>query len=179
MDADTQIDLAKEEVPAEQVWDSPLQHTATHLFLPNSQTTDSRRSSLRSTRGSHLATYQLPRSRSPSGRLGHQSGQPAKRDHDLDEKDIGQGQHIVQLPPVDGGFGAWSYVYATFSMYIVVWGSLTASISSILSLTDVNYRLIADAHGDDQDFHMHSRSSRHTYSTRPAANLRTQSPFGF
>jgi hypothetical protein len=30
--------------------------------------------------------------------------------------------YIVELPPVDKGFGAWSYVVSAFAMFIVVWG---------------------------------------------------------
>jgi hypothetical protein len=30
--------------------------------------------------------------------------------------------NIVELPPVDKGFGAWSYVVSAFAMFIVVWG---------------------------------------------------------
>lgn len=132
MDADTQIDLAKEEVPAEQAWDSPLQHTTTHLSVPRSLDADPRPPSSRSSRGAHASTYQVrlkPRSKSPAEQLSHhQSRRTGQADFDsFDEKDIGQGQHVVQLPPVDGGFGAWSYVYAAFSMYIVVWGASNLS----------------------------------------------------
>lgn len=41
--------------------------------------------------------------------------------------------NIVNLPPVDKGFGAWSYVVSAFAMFIVVWGMY---ISSYLTLSD-------------------------------------------
>lgn len=41
--------------------------------------------------------------------------------------------NIVTLPPVDGGFRAWSYVVSAFAMFVVVWGKSILSIGTFES----------------------------------------------
>ncbi|KAB5575271.1 hypothetical protein GE09DRAFT_1264490, partial [Coniochaeta sp. 2T2.1] len=82
-------------------------------------------------RGATASTYQTrfaPRSRSPlpshKSRDSVGSGSLRARTDSLVGKSFGQGGDVVELQAQDGGFGAWSYVAAAFSMYIAVWGEV-------------------------------------------------------
>lgn len=121
MEAETQLDLAREEAPAHQALDSPLRQLTPRLLLvpaEQTQTIDLSRSPKRSSRGAVWSAHQVRLKAKPPARAPVSSV-------DANESKIdpfGESSNIVELQPVDGGFGAWSYVAATFSMYIVVWG---------------------------------------------------------
>ena len=106
LESATQIDLARGEAPASQVLSSAL---AQPDHSSNNQ----------SPRGSITATHQVrsygKKSRGSNG--GADAAIPL-----LDADAFGESDNVVELQPMDGGFGAWSYVASAFFMYIVVWG---------------------------------------------------------
>lgn len=101
-----QIDLARGEAPASQVMSSALAQPDT---IPDNQ----------SPRGSITATHQVRSYRKKS--WGSNGGTDVAIPL-LDAGAFGESDNVVELQPMDGGFGAWSYVASAFFMYIVVWG---------------------------------------------------------
>lgn len=125
MDSALQVDLARPEAPAQQVLDTALGEAATHLVVPQGETAAQGPvgSPQRSLKGGISTTTQIrlsPKkiykdvSASLSG-LGETANSM-----ELDNFD--ETTNVAILQPVDGGFGAWSYVAGAFAMYIVVWG---------------------------------------------------------
>lgn len=121
MEAATQLDLAREEAPAHQALDSPLQQSTPQLLSVPAEKpppTDRSRSPKRSSRGAIWSTHQARLKPQSPARVSVSSIDPDENNIDP----FRESSNIVELQPVDRGFGAWSYVAATFSMYIVVWG---------------------------------------------------------
>lgn len=121
MESATQIDLAKDEAPASQVLHSALQNPMPTILSVTGEQTSTvppARSPKRSLRGATATTHHV--------RLQHKSSSgvnasvAATAGPELDP--FGESSNVVELQPIDTGFGAWSYVAAAFSMYIVVWG---------------------------------------------------------
>ena len=131
MDTALQIDLAKPEAPAEQVLGSVL--GAASLLDRNTASSrppsdDGFKESEKTIRGASRTTSQIrlkPKDQqSPSFR----SADASKPAHFTLEDSDESVSHTLQ--PVDGGFGAWSYVASAFAMYIVVWGEPSKPKSS-------------------------------------------------
>jgi len=121
MDAAVQLDLARDEAPASQALNSLLQQSVPQtLSIAEEELPpiDRSRSPKRSSRGAISSTHQV--------RLKHKT--PARAStSSVDTREIkldpfGDSSIIVELQPIDRGFGAWSYIAAAFAMYIVVWG---------------------------------------------------------
>ncbi|KAF2152652.1 MFS general substrate transporter [Myriangium duriaei CBS 260.36] len=112
-----QVDLAKSEAPARQV----IEHTS-ESFSATLQPIDADANGhalqppKRASRGSISPVYQIQPLHKAS-RAGHRASLSTVDSDAFKETDT-----VVELQPVDGGFGAWSYVAAAFSMYIVIWG---------------------------------------------------------
>ncbi|KAI0166653.1 major facilitator superfamily domain-containing protein [Xylariaceae sp. FL1272] len=122
MDPETQVDLAKDEASAAQALRS--------LVVTNDNTPASAEPR-RSSRGTIASTFQV-RLKPPSSR-GTRAGSTGRARPSVvslsTQAGIGTGTEkdseeyvVAELRPVDRGFGAWSYVAAAFSMFIVVWG---------------------------------------------------------
>ena len=114
MDVATQLDLAREEAPASQVLNSPLQHSTTQTLSISTDQTPSNnipKSPKRSSRGAITSTHQVRLKPKSSDDLKEGTPDP-----------FSESSNVVELQPMDEGFGAWSYIAAAFSMYIVVWG---------------------------------------------------------
>lgn len=77
-------------------------------------------SSRRSSRGAIATTNQARLKRKSKDQSSSHAATASKEDHTFQHVD--ESSYVVELQPVDKGFGAWSYVTAAFSMYIVVWG---------------------------------------------------------
>ena len=127
MESALQVDLAKPEAPADQVLNTSLGQIATRTKLePDSPTRsqDSAQVPKRSLRGASAITSQVRLEPKAPEKL--QVGSTQRQD--LSSQNIvscepnGEVSNVYRLQPVDGGFGAWSYVASAFAMYIVVWG---------------------------------------------------------
>lgn len=121
MESATQIDLAKVEAPADQVLRiASLDPATTLLSIPNEQISvgEFARSPRRSSRGAITTTHYVRLKQKTPFKEHQTSGADAGNGPDP----FGESTNSVELQPVDSGFGAWSYVAAAFSMYIVVWG---------------------------------------------------------
>jgi hypothetical protein len=117
-----QIDLARDEATPQQILNSPLQpehqdDTARDI-APHRITSPA--APKRSTRGAIVTASQARLKPQPRNhaRPSSRDVSPAPRDADA----FGETDKSSILQPLDKGFGAWSYVAATFAMYIVVWG---------------------------------------------------------
>ena len=122
MESATQIDLAKQEAPASQVLSSALQRPmsdAVSTAESGHSTTEPSEAARRTSRGAIAATNQV-RLKRKKQRTSSDEADPLN-DILLDDP-FGESDNVVELQPVDKGFGAWSYVAAAFSMFIVVWG---------------------------------------------------------
>ena len=128
MESALQVDLARSEAPTEQVLDSALGQA-----IPRPTTNSSPANtaevindkSKHTVRGRSETTAQVrlnpkvpkeQRSRSTSTQ-----GVPTTT---LELGNFDETAQGFSLQPVDGGFGAWSYVASAFAMFIVVWGKL-------------------------------------------------------
>lgn len=123
MEAATQVDLARAEVPAGQVANSVLEEAADLKvdFAPKPRDSREPKSPRRSSRGASLSTYQVRLK--PKGSSRSRSPVPRRTsDGALATTHLEAGRLAAELQAVDEGFGAWSYVASTFAMYIVVWG---------------------------------------------------------
>lgn len=121
MEAATQLDLARGEAPAHQVLDSPLREPAPRLLsVPAEEAlpSDRSKSPKRSSRGAISSTHQVRLKHKSRARDPVSSIDSRETKHDP----FSEASNVVELQPIDRGFGAWSYVAAAFSMYIVVWG---------------------------------------------------------
>lgn len=119
METALQVDLAKPEAPAEQVLGSALGRVSPQAgnVPPSRDSSDSRKKKpQQSTQGASRTTSQIRLKSKDQFTLQTDSDTipPTVRDSD-------EGLSYT-LQPVDGGFGAWSYVASAFAMYIVVWG---------------------------------------------------------
>ena len=127
MDSAAQVDLARNEAPANQVMASALGEALAHNGRPPSPTASAYAGNeLQKTvsRGSSAITSQVRlNSKNPS----HDLDIDDSRLNNQDFGESGQGGAVATLQPVDEGFGAWSYVASAFAMYIVVWGMLFPS----------------------------------------------------
>ena len=128
MESALQVDLARPEAPAEQVLNSALCQAATRpAVLSSSDSTEGilNNESKHTIRGRSETTAQVRLV--PKIPKGHRSRSPSTQDAPTDTLERGNFDEIAQgfsLQPVDGGFGAWSYVASAFAMFIVVWGKL-------------------------------------------------------
>lgn len=129
MNSAAQIDLARDEATPAQVLASPLgdvastigggtRTTLTPAPAAEATTIDSVRRSMRGGVVSSTSVRLKPRSpaRPQHGQAVH------AQDTGFTPKAFGETDNAFELQPIDKGFGAWSYVAATFAMYIVVWG---------------------------------------------------------
>ncbi|KAI9814316.1 MAG: hypothetical protein M1826_002282 [Phylliscum demangeonii] len=99
MEAVLQVDLARSEAPAQQALKAVRGEAAG-------------RSSKGPFQGGSATTVQVSLRSDPSDLY----------ELDWKEDSFGESANVVTLQPVDGGFGAWSYVASAFAMFIVVWG---------------------------------------------------------
>lgn len=74
----------------------------------------------RSSRGSIATTYQVGLKSASLISSSNRNGATPKPPFNADA--FHESENVVELQPMDKGFGAWSYVAAAFAMYIVVWG---------------------------------------------------------
>ncbi|KAK5095048.1 hypothetical protein LTR70_007178 [Exophiala xenobiotica] len=121
MDAAKQLDLAREEAPVSQVLNSPPQQLAPQtLPVPEEVTPpiDRSQSPKRSSHGAIPSTHQVKLKQKPPAQASISSIDASESKHDP----FSESSNIVELQPIDRGFGAWSYIAAAFAMYIVVWG---------------------------------------------------------
>src|SRR5262249_29872273 len=114
MESDTQINPARGETPASQVLQSPLERPARYPTDPSHGDADVIPSEepIRSSRGAVAGTYQVRlklKSTSPYRSSVNSHNLSNVGVSGLEGKDLGEGQNIVELQPVDGGFGAWNY----------------------------------------------------------------------
>lgn len=120
MDAATQIDLAKQNAPASQVLGSALQEALPEVGSASEEEIDNASISAarRKSRGTVVATNQvrLKRKQNRTTTIETDPLTSLPLDH------FGESANVVALQPIDRGFGAWSYVTAAFSMFVVVWG---------------------------------------------------------
>lgn len=125
MDRSLQLDLAREETTPRQALDSPLESGGSSLRSPAQNDPDSPNFTMpshkRSSRGGMATTYQV-RLKSKSPARASSASRPSRDGNVAKDELLGEGQNVVELQPMDQGFGAWSYVAATFAMFIVVWG---------------------------------------------------------
>lgn len=121
MESLVQTDLAKEEPPARQILPNALKGApSTQLVVPLKHDFADKltKSSTRPLTGIISTTHQARLKRK------HPSRGPALSNPlpNIELDTFGESSNVAELQPVDTGFGAWSYVAAAFSMYIVVWG---------------------------------------------------------
>ena len=119
MEANTQIDLAKQEVSANRAISSALQNATTEDVAVSPEQPNSTSTSERSARGTIHATNQVRLKRKENSTLSVEAdsvtGIPL-------EDYFGESVNTSELQPADRGFGAWSYVMSAFAMFVVVWG---------------------------------------------------------
>jgi hypothetical protein len=126
MDSALQVDLARPEAPAKQVLDTALGEAASHLAVPQHETPVQGpvgSSPQRSLRGGTSTTSQirLNPTKITGGICASRTGLDDPL-NSLEFEKFDETTNVSTLHPVDGGFGAWSYVAGAFAMYIVVWG---------------------------------------------------------
>lgn len=121
MDAAQQIDLSRNEAPAQQVLQTSLGEAAFGTASPVNHGDDGRPETeiKYKSRGAYSTTSQPRLDKQPFERASeHDRSSPSKDYSDAEKSHHG----VISLPPMDEGFGAWAYVASAFSMYIVVWG---------------------------------------------------------
>ena len=122
METELQIDLAKPEAPAPEVLDNALPTSGNNRADSSSRAVDDLlREPKKYVQGASRTTSQIRLT--PKG---ERSQSPAPEQNTVaalielgGESGDSQGS---TLQPMDGGFGAWSYVASAFAMYVVVWG---------------------------------------------------------
>jgi hypothetical protein len=126
MEDTPQIEPSREDVFPQQILESPLvpgnQPIIGDEDTPASRTVSSNhRPPKRSSRGAMLTASQ-PRLKSTSPNCGGEYSARNSNSGMRQQDPFGETEKLIELQPMDRGFGAWSYVAATFAMYIVVWG---------------------------------------------------------
>ncbi|KAL8668967.1 MAG: hypothetical protein Q9168_006422 [Polycauliona sp. 1 TL-2023] len=125
MESGLEVDLAKQEVTAQQALESPLGQSLPNRQAGQTLNADLREQPRRSSKSGSATTNQ-PRlkPKAPSNRQNHTVLSSVHGDEagSFELKSNDETQTIFRLQPVDEGFGAWSYVASAFAMYIVVWG---------------------------------------------------------
>ena len=138
METALQSDLAREEATVQQVLESPLGGYGANLSVPSPDEPASEHEratrSKRSSRGSMVTVSQVRLNPKSPRRPSPDSRETTDGIFGKNEAFV-EGQNVVELQPMDKGFGAWSYVAATFAMYIVVWGEL-CTIAAVVPITD-------------------------------------------
>ena len=128
MESALQVDLARSEAPAEQVLDSALGQTIPRPIIKSSPANTEEiinDKSKHTVRGRSETTAQVRLV--PKVPKEQRSRSRSAQDVPTTTLELGNFDETAQgfsLQPVDGGFGAWSYVASAFAMFIVVWGKL-------------------------------------------------------